>query len=167
MIRFTVGLVLLVFSVLIGFYQYDENVNRLRSEQSRLTRTQQQKVEAGQLQKRLAALKEKLMVRGDDQKSKIERTLNLSDTRLQFKFNSQGNPNDPSSKNFYRHEFELVGPSTYYKILETINQLENTPGVVIYSACVGCINPPSNVKLTPEEHMVLIKGYIYVNNMAG
>ena len=164
MIRFSLGLSLLVLSVFIGVVQYFENKEALFRAEDSLRRTQKQVAEMGQFNKRVEQVKRVVMIQGEDQKSKLERLLGLSETKLGFKFLSNVKPNDPANQFFYRHEFEVAGAATYFDIVKLINQMESTPGFIINSICFRCnipgVNPSGNM------YTVRIRGYIYVYNPA-
>lgn len=166
MIQFAIGLILIAMSAIVGTYQYSQTTDRTASETARYHRLEQQKREVANIKQRLENTKKELVKQGDDQRASIEKTLNLADSQMQFKYVTMANLNDPSNRYFYRHEFQITGPSTFYDALKLIDKLENTKGVVLYSACMACIIPDQRTQLKEDQHMVQIKGYLYVYNPA-
>lgn len=166
MIQFTIGIALAIFALIVGSYQYLENEQIIGRQQQRLIDIERQKIEAQQMQVRLRRIADKLMPRGDDQRANIEKLLGLEDTKLTFRFVTQANPNDASSRYFYRHDFEITGGIDYFKGMQMINKADNLPGAVLYQACFNCTRLGSRAgsDLGPNEQILLIKGYLYVHN---
>lgn len=162
MIRFAIGLSLAVLSIIIGFVQFFENETALLRAEESLTRTKRQVAEMGQYNARVNQIKKIVLIQGDDQKSKIERQLGLSDTGLNFKFLTNVKPNDPANQFFYRHEFEVTGMATYFETIKLLNQMESSPGFILTRVCFRCAIPG----LTEEDNKypIRIQGYIYVYN---
>ena len=164
MVRFSLGLSLLVLAIIIGVVQYFENIDAHQRAEDSLRRTRQQVAEMGQFNRRVEQAKRIVMVQGEDQKSKLERLLGLGDKRLEFKFISNVQPNDPANQFFYRHEYEVSGAATYFETIKLLNLMETTPGFIITSICFRCAIP--GVNPTGNVYPVRIRGYIYVYNPA-
>lgn len=164
MIRFSLGLSLAVLAIIIGVVQFFENQDSLVSAQDSLRRTQRQVAEMGQFTQRVQQIKQVVLVQGEDQKSKIERNLGLSNTELDFKFLSNVKPNDPANQFFYRHEYEVSGLASFFETIKLLNQMESSPGFIINSICFRCNLPGKTQK--DNKYPVRIRGYIYVYNPA-
>lgn len=164
MIQFAIGLALLAFSIFVGSFQYFDNVQSITNFQERLENTKRQVRQASQFEKRIARVRELVMPQGDDQVSKLNKRLELGGTKLTFQLVSKVNPDDPANKYFYRHTFEINGVARYFAFFNLLNQLDSTPGVVLLQACMECGNPPAGTKVADDEHVVRIRGYIYVYN---
>lgn len=169
MIKFTLGIALAIFAIIVGGYQYFANEDLIVRQNQRLLDIERQKVDAQQVQIRLRRIADKLMPRGDDQRANIEKLLNLEETKLTFRFLTQANPTDPASRYFYRHDFEITGPIDYFKGMQMINKADNLPGAVLYQTCFNCTRLGRGVTASTEagEQILLIKGYLYVHNPEG
>lgn len=163
MVRFSIGVSLLILSLFIGVTQYFDNVDRIQGAEARFERTQQQVREMGQFSERLDAAKEMAMERGNDQRARLENTFNLREIGLQFQFTASPRPDAPESQFFYRHEFQISGQATFFDVFNLLNTMENTPGFIINYVCIRCDN--LNVQ-APEggKEPVSIRGYLNVYN---
>lgn len=164
MIRFSLGLSLAILSIMIGAVQFFENQSALQTAEDSLRRTQRQVAEMGQFNQRVNQIKKSVLVQGEDQKSRIERQLGLSETQLSFKFLSNVRPNDPANQFFYRHEFEITGLATYFETIKLLNQMESGPGFILNHVCFRCSLP--GLQEDENRYPIRIRGYIYVYNPA-
>jgi hypothetical protein len=163
MFQFTLGLVLMAFSIIVGGFQYMENNAAVDAQRKKLDQAIRDKKEAGRFSKKIDIIKEITLRKGEDQKLNIERAIELP-RNLEFRYTSEADPNSPENKFFYRHNFEIAGLTNFVTGVQLINKLENMNGFVIYSACFGCLSLPAGVIPDPSEKMIQIKGIVYVYN---
>jgi len=163
MVQFTIGLILIAISLIFGGVQFLENNTILQVQQKQLDQARSDKEAAGRFAKKIETIKEVTLRKGEDQKLNIERAIALPQ-RLEFRYTSEADANSPENQYFYRHNFEIAGITNFYTGLQLINKLENMNGFVIYSACFGCLTPPSGTEPAENEKMIQIKGTVYVYN---
>lgn len=159
MIRFAIGLTLVVCSLLIGGYMYWDQTKQIEDARYALIDAESRQDEAGQLQNRIRMARRTAMVSGDDQKFTIERLLDIGAPGLEWRF--VGTPRQyGSNRALYRHTFRISGPTTYAESQEVMRKLATLPGFVPYKYCFACSVPPKD---TPASlQMVQIEGYLYV-----
>lgn len=162
MIRFSIGVSLLVLTAFIGINQYFDNTTKLEGAQSRLERTKQKVMEIRQFSSRLDKVKRYVMEKGQDQPARIEKLLDMQDKGLTFELTSSPRPDDMDTQAFYRHEFQITGQTTFFDLFTLINTLESTPGFVVNYVCFKC----ENMNLTPEEgrEPTRIRGFLNIYN---
>ncbi|PIZ31724.1 MAG: hypothetical protein COY40_01280 [Alphaproteobacteria bacterium CG_4_10_14_0_8_um_filter_53_9] len=159
MIRFAIGLTLLVCSILIGGYMFWDNTGKIERARYELEDTYSRQDDAGKLQQRIRTARRTAMVAGDDQKFTIERLLDIGAPGLEWRF--VGTPRQyGSTRALYRHTFRIVGPTTYAESQEVMRKLVTLPGFVPYKYCFACTVAPKDTP--PELQMVQIEGYLYV-----
>lgn len=164
MMRFSIGLALAAFAIIVGSYQYFENQDQIVRQEKRLVDLERQRIEIQQFESRLDRLSQRILERGDDQRSVMERALGLQDTDLTFNYTSQGNPDRSVNPHFYRHEFQLTGPITYFDGMRIINRLDNLPGAVINYVCFDCAGVNRRIEILEDEQVIMVRGYLYVYN---
>ena len=159
MMRFTIGLVLLAFTIVVGGYQLYNN-NDLIQVRERGVRDLQHKLDQNQrLILQLQKVRQQTMQRGQDQKFTIERMLNIGEPGLSFSF--VGQPQRAGANNaFYRHTYRISGPGTFGDAYAVLKELAKRPGFSVYKYCFGCTRTPRNAP--DNTHMVQIEGYLYV-----
>lgn len=160
MIRFMTGLALLIFSSIVGFYQYMENTDTIALRQRMLSEKIEEQEQTADLQTRLANLKRTTFTQGEDQKFNIERLLGIGAPGLEFSFIGQPRGIGGSAQVLYRHTFRIQGPTEFLTTFQVLRKLAATPGFVVYRLCYACTNVPKD---TPSNlRMALIEGYLYV-----
>jgi hypothetical protein len=163
MLKFTFGLILLAFSTIVGGFRYLENRTLITNQERQYEQAVRDKQEAGRMAKKIEAIKELTLRRGEDQRLNLERTIGLP-PNIEFRFTSEADPNSPENQYFYRHNFEITGMTDFYTGLRLLNRLENMTGFVVYSACFACLSPPMGTEGAENERMFQIKGLVYVYN---
>jgi hypothetical protein len=159
MMRFTIGLILLAFTAVVGGYQLFSNYEliqvRERGVQDLSRKLDQNQRLIGRLQK----VREQTMRRGQDQKFTIERMLGIGEPGLGFTF--VGQPQKAGGSNaFYYHTYRISGPATFDEAYELLKKLAKRPGFSVYKFCFGCTRKPRG---SPKNtNMVQIEGYLYV-----
>lgn len=159
MIRFTLGLALLIFTLIIGFYVYLDNKSIIAAKQAGLRDIENQLVEAQNLQERIRNIRNISMGMGSDQKFTLERQLDIGAPGMEFRF--IGQPRYASgSRALFRHTFRINGPATFTDSVNVLKKMAQIPGFAPYKYCFDCISAP---KGTPERlSMIQIEGYLYV-----
>ncbi|MBI1364089.1 MAG: hypothetical protein GC134_08895 [Proteobacteria bacterium] len=163
MIQFTIGLILSAFALIVGGFQFMENLNGIKVQRNQLAQAIRDKQEAGKFAKKIEAIKEVTLKKGEDQKLNIERAIELP-KNVEFKYTSEADPNSQDNRFFYRHNFEITGLTDFVTGLRLVNKLENMNGFVLFSACFGCLSLPSGAEPEPNQRMIQIKGFVYVYN---
>ncbi|MFZ2620120.1 MAG: hypothetical protein WAX89_04535 [Alphaproteobacteria bacterium] len=159
MMRFTLGLAIIVFTLIIGGYNYFENVKLLDAKQRGLDDVENQLREAQELQNRVQNIRKTSMLMGDDQKFTLERMLDIGAPGLEFRF--VGQPRYAgSNRALFRHTFRVTGPADFATSVGVLKKMATLPGFTPYQYCFGCVATP---KGTPAQlKMVQIEGYLYV-----
>ena len=159
MMRFTIGLAVMVFTLIIGGYQYFENNSLLEAKKTGLRDVQQRLEEALSLQQRVKNIRKVSMLMGDDQKFTLERLLNIGAPGMELRF--VGQPRYAGgNRALFRHTFRINGPATFEDSVKVLAQMATLPGFAPYKYCFACSNVP---KGTPENlEMIQIEGYLYV-----
>lgn len=163
MIKFSIGVSLLILSGFMGLNQYFDNVSKLAGAESRYTQSRQKVQEMEQFSTRMENVKRFVMPKGQDQRARIEKTLGLVESGLTFQFTSSPRPDDMENQAFYRYEFQITGPASFFELFSLLNVLESTPGFVVNQVCLKCANlnieaPKANQKSAQ------IRGYLNVYN---
>ncbi|MDD9911613.1 MAG: hypothetical protein OXR68_05450 [Alphaproteobacteria bacterium] len=159
MMRFTLGLALIVFTVIIGLYQYLENADLLAAKERGLLEVHERLDNAKNLQARVKNIRKVSMLMGDDQKFTLERLLDIGAPGMELRF--VGQPRYAGgNRALFRHTFRITGPATFANSTKVLEKMASLPGFAPYKYCLGCSNPP---KGSPEHlKMVQIEGYLYV-----
>ena len=159
MMRFTFGLAILVFTVIIGLYQYFENTSLIEAKERGLRDVKQRLDDALTLQERVKNVRNISMLEGDDQKFPLERALNIGEPGMQLRFVGQARYAG-SNRGLFRHTFRITGPATFEDTVQVLQTMSGIKGFAPYKYCIGCANTP---KGTPDGfRMVQIEGYLYV-----
>jgi hypothetical protein len=159
MMRFTIGLAIIVFTLMIGGYQYFDNKGLIEAKERGLRETEQRLQEARDLQRRVKSIRKVSMLMGDDQKFTLERMLNIGAPGMELRF--VGQPRYAGgNRALFRHTFRITGPATFESSVTVLQTMAGLPGFAPYKYCYACSNTP---KGTPEHlRMVQIEGYLYV-----
>lgn len=158
MIRFAVGVGMVIFALIFGAYRFFDLSSRYEDLSVALEDAYGKRDEGKDLVQRIREIKKIGMVVEDAQKFNIERLLDIGAPGMEWRFVGQplirGN-----NRALYRYTYRISGPTTYadsQALLERMNQL---PGFVVYRYCFNCIQPARG---TPENlKMVQIEGYLY------
>jgi hypothetical protein len=166
MIKFSIGVALLTFSVIVGVYEYFEKTAEIGRNRVALQQTLSQRDQVSQISQRIEAIKRVTLARGQDQKSNIEKILQIDQgSGIEFRYINEASPDDPANAYFYRHTFEITGVMDFIGGVKLLNRLENIPGLVVYSVCANCTKPTDAAQL--EKGIIFqIKGFAYVYNTA-
>lgn len=159
MMRFTFGVAILIFTIIMGGYQYFSNKDTIMLTENSLANIEQKYQRSTRVQTRLADIKNSAIPRGQDQKNTIERILELD--RLNATFTFLGKPTlAGGSATVYRYNYRIQGSMTYANSYKLIQKLNNHPGFSVFKVCYGCQRRPRDLPET--QHMVQIEGYLYV-----
>ncbi len=165
--KFTLGLAILAFTAIVGTYQYYENSDLLEARARGLERAKKRSLESVRLHNRLQEVRKMAVRKGDDQKSSIERLLQIgASTGLEFQF--LGQPRSDGNPALYRHSYRIEGPTDFRTSMRLLNNLALLPGFTIHRVCYGCKNMPRSRddKKTDNRHMVTVEGFLYVYDPA-
>ena len=158
MMKFTLGLAILAFTLIVGSYQYFENEDLILRKEQGLKEAERKRDRYIRIKEASKQIPELSIIRGDDKKNTIERLLKLRDKGMTFSFLGQANRQD-AYLGLIRHTYKIEGPATYMEVLEVLDAMDALPGFVNYRVCYGCA--ASNRKMDDNEHMVNIEGYLY------
>lgn len=161
MMKFTLGIAIIIFTSIVGSYKYLENEERIIAKQRGLISETEKRERFLRIEQRSKQIPKFAVVRGDDKKNIIEKLLEIGEPGLKFNFIGQARRED-AHLGIIRHTFKISGPATFaetQKLLKTMQTLPSMPGFVVYSTCFGC--GATNKKLEEGEHMVNIEGYLY------
>jgi hypothetical protein len=163
MMRFTVGLGLLIITLIVGIYSYTDQLAQLDAKERGVAEALEKRDAGKNLQVRIRELRKSGLVAGEDQKFTIERLLNIGAPGLEWRFIGQPRP-FASNRALYRHTFRITGAASYAQLNEVVRRLATLPGFAPYRACFGCGLPPKDA---PEgAHSVQLEGYVYVYDPA-
>jgi hypothetical protein len=157
MIRFTAGLAILLFSCIVGIYQYTRMSSDYAEREAALYDAEDKRDQGKNIQDRINAVRKLSLINNDAQKFNIERLLDIGAPRLEWRF--QGQPLIRGNRALYRYTFRVMGPSTHAEGQELLARMNSLPGFVPYRYCLNCTAVP---RATPEDlRMVQIEGYLY------
>jgi len=159
MMRFAIGLAIIAFTIIVGTYQFFEDVDSINARQQGLERSLKKQKKFMKIQKQSKNLASNAVAKGDDKKNKIERQLGIGKPNLSFSFVGQSNE---QNKPLFRHTFKITGFSKFDHYLTTMRNLDKLPGFIVYNTCYGCIAKKVRTKRADDEHSVTIEGYLYV-----
>lgn len=161
MMKFTLGIAILVFTAIVGSYKYVENEDLLIAKQRGLIEAKDKLERFLRIEQRSKQVPKFAVARGDDKKNIIERLLEIGEPGLKFNFIGQARRQD-AHLGIIRHTFKITGPATFsqtQEVLKKMQTLPSLPGFVIYNFCYGC--GTTNKELEADEQMVNIEGYLY------
>jgi hypothetical protein len=157
MIKFTVGIAILVFSLIYGIYQGMANRTAIAEREIALQEALDKRDVGKDLQQRIRNIRRLSLVNQDAQKFNLERVLDIGAPRLEWRF--QGPPLVRGSRALYRYSFRVAGPSTAAEASALLNRMNSLPGFVPTRYCFNCTQVAKG--LTPELRMVMIEGFLY------
>jgi hypothetical protein len=157
MIRFTIGIALMIFSLLYGGYQFFSNRSAMRDLELALQESLDKRDQGKDLQERLRAVRRISLVNEDAQKFNLERVLDIGAPRLEWRF--QGQPMIRGNRAMYRYSFRISGPSSAEEVARLLAKMNTLPGFVPTRYCLNCSQPPRGTD--PNLRMVIIEGFLY------
>lgn len=162
MMKFTLGLCIFAFTLIMGIYNFNENKSVLARQQAGLRDMIDRKEQASELLRRFEEIKNKSLKSGDDQKFTIERQLGIGEGGLEFRFLGQsGNEN---GEPLYNHTFSIQGTGTFDDMLAVLQQLAAQPGYAVYRMCFACdrMQLTGKAPLKKGHYSITIEGFLYV-----
>jgi hypothetical protein len=161
MMKFTLGMAIIAFTMIVGSYQFLENDQLIAAREFGLKEAIARRDEMRQLKQKVEGIKKLGMVEGKDQKFNIERMLKIGSPGLEFSFTGQGRaPN--SQEAIYKHTFKIEGPADFASTLSILRDLSTQPGFVVNRICYGCIK--NRAELPKSTVLIQIEGFLYVYN---
>jgi len=157
MIRFTLGVAIMIFSLIYGIYQFTSHRSIRLEREAALTEALEKRNEGKDLQQRIREIRRLSMVNGDAQKFNLERVLEIGAPRLEWRF--QGQPLVRGNRALYRYSFRISGPSTAAEATALLQRMNGLPGFVPTRYCLNCNQPPRGTD--PGLRMVMIEGFLY------
>jgi hypothetical protein len=158
MIRFAVGLAIIIFSLILGIYKYFGNQSDLESRTYALQEALDKRDAGKDLQKRIAVIRKLGLEIKSIQKNELERLLDIPSPRIELRIVGQplvrGN-----NKALARYVFRVSGAASYTEAYTILDRMSDYPGFVPYRFCFACSAPPRDAP--PELSMLQIEGYIY------
>ena len=157
MIRFTVGMAILIFALLYGAYQYTSNRSTIADLRMAVQEAIDKRDQGKDLQQRLKSVRRISFVNEDAQKFNLERVLEIGAPRLEWRF--QGQPLVRGNRALFRYAFRISGPSTAAEATNLIGRMNSLPGFVLTRYCLNCTTAPRGTD--PMLRMVLIEGFLF------
>lgn len=158
MIRFAIGLAIIIFASILGLYKYFGNASDFESRTWALEDALGKRDEGKDLQKRIAVIRKLGFEIRNVQKNELERLLDVPSPRIELRIVGQPLIRG-TNKALARYVFRISGPATYDESYKILARMSNLPGFVPYRFCFACSAPPRGAP--PELSMVQIEGYIY------
>ncbi len=159
MMRFTIGLAIFAFTLIIGTYMYFDKVDLITVKERGLREVMEDRDSGRQLKTRIKKIRKLSMVMGDDRKFTIERTLGIGAPGLELRFIGQPRYTG-GNRALYRHTFRISGPAHFAEAMSTLRKLSALPGFSLYQFCYACTKPPKGTDKNLK--MIQIEGYLYV-----
>ncbi|MBI1309334.1 MAG: hypothetical protein GC129_05775 [Proteobacteria bacterium] len=158
MIKFSAGLAILVFALVLGFYRYTSLSSQIEDTQGALQDSLEKRDEGKNLSERIRNVRKISVVTSDAQKFNIERMLGIGSPGMEWRFIGQplirGN-----NRALFRYTFRISGPSTFAEGQALLERMARLPGFVPYRFCFACTQNPRG---TPDDlRVVQIEGYLY------
>jgi hypothetical protein len=161
MMKFTLGIAIIVFTAIVGSYKYVENEELIIAKQRGLIEAKDKLERYLRIEQRSKQIPKFAVVRGDEKKNIIERLLEIGEPGLKFNFIGQARRQD-AHLGIIRHTFKVSGPASFKELqdlLKKMQTLPSLPGFVVYNVCFGC--GATNQQLGENQHMINIEGYLY------
>jgi hypothetical protein len=158
MIPFVLGAALIVFSVLLGGYQYSQQSARYDELAAALREAESQRDTGRTLQQRIGTVRRTTVVATDAQKFTLERLLDIGAPGLEWRFVGQARTFG-AQRELARYTFRISGPASFAETQLLLERMNRLPGMVVYRVCYACTPPPRG---TPEDlKMAQVEGYLY------
>ena len=158
MMKFTLGIAILVFTLIVGSYEYMDNETLIAAKERGLDEAEAKKERYKRIERRSQQISQFAIPRGEDKKNTIERLLEIGEPGLKFSFIGQAS-RETAHLGLIRHTFKIEGPSTVEKALRVLSDVNQRPGYVVYDVCFDCSYNKKD--LTEGQHLVKIEGYLY------
>lgn len=158
MMKFTLGIAILVFTLIVGSYEYMDNETLIAAKQRGLKEAEAKRDRYNRIERRSKQVSQFAIPRGEDKKNTIERLLNIGEPGLKFSFIGQAR-RETAHLGIIRHTFKISGPATFAEASKVIADLHERPGFVVYRTCFDC--GFSKKELAENQHIVNIEGYLY------
>ena len=158
MMKFTLGIAILVFTLIVGSYEYMDNEALIIAKERGLEDAKAKRDRYNRIERRSKQVSQFAIPRGEDKKNTIERLLEIGEPGLKFGFIGQAR-RETAHLGIIRHTFKISGPATFSQATKVITKLHEHPGFIIYKTCFDC--GFSKKELEENHHNVNIEGYLY------
>lgn len=158
MMKFTLGIAILVFTLIVGSYEYFDNEELISAKQRGLAEAKAKQQRFERIENRSKQISNFAIPRGEDKKNTIERQLGIGEPGLKFSFIGQAR-RETAHLGIIRHTFKIEGPATFAQAIKVLNDLHDRPGYVIYDTCFNCSFAKRD--LPQNQHLIKIEGYLY------
>ena len=159
MMKFTIGLALLIFTIIVGSYEYADNEDLMRAKERGLEEMQAKKERYLRIEQRSKQISEFSIPRGEDKKNTLEKMLEIGEPHFKFSFIGQAR-RDTAHLGIIRHTFRIEGPATFEDTLTLLEKLRDKPGFVVTRTCFNCKYNKSQ-KIETGQYITTIEGYLY------
>lgn len=160
MMKFTLGLAIIAFTLIVGSYKFIENDELIAARKFGLKDAIARRDETRMLKAKVQSVKKIGMVEGKDQKFSIERMLDIGTPGLEFSFVGQGRGANDAT--IYRHSFRIEGPADFASTMRVLRDLSKSPGFVVNKICYACRT--NRTPLPDGQVIIQIEGFLYVYN---
>lgn len=159
MMKFTIGIALLAFTLIVGGYRFSNNMELISSRENSVQSAQDTFQRSQQLKQSVKGINKRAIPIQDSQKSSIERMLAIGQPGPSFTY--VGQPVYGSGdRSFYKYTYRIKGPATFEKAMAIVNLISENKGFTISKFCFACGRLPRN---TDESlKMVDIEGDVYI-----
>lgn len=158
MIKFTLGLAIIAFTLIVGAYKYFENNDLISARERGLRSAQKRLEESANLAAELTSIKDYAMPSGEDQKFNIERMLGIGAPGMEFTFLGQSRVTGAEA--VYRHNYKISGMSTFTELMALLEDIISRPGFTITKICFACGRSAQSDET--NTYFVIIEGLLYV-----
>lgn len=158
MLRFTFGLAILIFTVIVGSYKYLDNEALIAAKERGLQEAENKRERYKRIDRRSKQVSQFSIPRGEDKKNTIERLLKIGEPGLKFSFIGQAQ-RETAHLGIIRHTFKIEGNVTFQKALSVLNDVHQRPGFIVHGICFDC--GFRREKKDPKKHFVKMEGYLY------
>ncbi len=158
MLKFSIGIGLIIFSIFVGSFKYFDNVDQIAAKERAVKTAERQSLEIKQFSSRFQRAAQSAIPKGQDKRANVQRMLSLDGRSLELTYTREDNNNQ--SRMFY-HEYLISGEANFERITRLLSVVANAPGFTINSVCLNCKHSVVSAKgLIPIE----IRGRLYVTN---
>lgn len=159
MMKFTLGIAILAFTLIVGTYQHFENIDMIAIKERALKEAEKKKRKYQGIESRSKLVSRMAIAKGEDKKNTIERLLGIGEPNLSFEFIGQSKQIQ-GVDSIYKHSYRIEGPTNFDDLMKTVKSLRSIPGFIVNKVCYGCGS--SRKKFKEGEHPVIIEGQLYV-----
>lgn len=158
MIRFSIGMAILVFTAILGIYRFSDLSGRYHDQTLALEEAEAKRTEGKDLSERIRLIRRLSVTTTDAQKFNIERMLDIGNPGMEWRFVGQPLVRGVN-RSLYRYTFRISGPTTYAESQDLLQRMNQLPGFVPYRYCYACTQNPRGA---PDNlRTVQIEGYLY------